>query len=103
MQSFQAMKVLKNTYSCLVPVRVRLVRPVNGNIDVVRLLLRELRECRSECGQVEAGHFLVQALGEKGHLSGSVLAGVALLVASGRDEDVNLLNDLINRDNLVTL
>src|SRR5688572_24555947 len=46
----------------LVPVVIRLVRPLDRNADIRRLLLRELRELRAELPEVETRDFFVEVL-----------------------------------------
>src|SRR5436190_3183330 len=46
-------------YCRLVPVMLRLVRAVHGHADVVRLILRELRQLHAEMIEVQARHLLV--------------------------------------------
>merc|ERR1712094_58717 len=63
----------------LVAVRVRLVRPVDRDVDVVALLLAQHRELGAHGRQVQAGDLLVEVLREQVHLVRLVPASVALL------------------------
>ena len=63
----------------LVSVSVRLVRSLNGDSDIVGLLLGEDGEVSSEGAEVEPGDLLVEELREDEDVSTSVLSGVLLL------------------------
>ncbi len=45
-----------------VPIPIRLIRPLHRDIDVIRLLLRERRQLRTELIEVESRHFLIELL-----------------------------------------
>ena len=57
----------------LISVHVRLVRPLDADADVVRLLLREGGQLRAELPEVEARHLLVELLRDGGDLDGELL------------------------------
>src|SRR5258707_11692453 len=46
----------------LVPIVVRLVRSVDRNADVVRLILRQLRQLHAEMIEVQPRHLLIEVL-----------------------------------------
>ena len=51
----------------LVPIQITLEGTVDGNTDVVGLLLGELRQLDTDFGQVQAGYFFVKFLGQVIH------------------------------------
>src|SRR5580692_9280019 len=70
----------------LVTVLLRLVRAVDGNADVVRLLLGQLAQPDPERVQVQPGYLLVQVLGQHVH---------AECVLVGLGEQLDLRDDLV--------
>src|SRR5262245_16222061 len=48
----------------LVPIVLRLVRPVHGHTEIVSLLVREARELYTDFLEVQTGYFLIELLGQ---------------------------------------
>ena len=48
----------------LISVEIRFERAVNGNTDIVGLLLREFGQLNANLREVQTGHFFVQMLGQ---------------------------------------
>lgn len=68
-----------------IPVVVRLVRALDGNTDVVGLLLGQFGEIRTELGEMQAGHAFIKMLGQGHHAGSIVLLGVVVELDLGQD------------------
>ena len=55
---------LCNIFEILVPIQVTLEGTIDRDADVVGLFLGEFRQLDTNFGQVQAGHFLVEVLGQ---------------------------------------
>ena len=55
--------------SSLITIQIRLERAVDGDADVRSLLFGKFGELHAEAGEVQAGHFLVELLGQRVHFT----------------------------------
>src|SRR5687768_5002969 len=67
LQRCRLLSLLSRSSRCceLVPVVIRLVRPLDGNSEILRLCLREPGKLDPELVEVQPGHFLVEVLGQR--------------------------------------